>query len=105
MAIFTWKKNLSLNVLTSEEFHNLAIMFISYGASLNSCPKPNEVALKSFASIKRDKLKYIMTTTAFKKHGRTLALFSQIPYVSIAMDEGKKSKNQNLHFVIEAPFS
>lgn len=50
MAIFTGKKNLSLNVLISEEFYNLAIMFISYGAPLNSRPKPTEVALKSFAN-------------------------------------------------------
>lgn len=41
-----------------------------------------------------------MTTLAFQKHRQTLTRFAQVPYCSIAMDEGTTSGLKNLHFVL-----
>lgn len=105
MALFTGKKNLSLDLLTSDEFHSLAISFITYGLEIAGDRHAEEKALKSFNKIKRDKLRYIMTTEAFKHHRRMLHRFSKVPYTCIAMDEGKTSGHNNLHFVLECPQS
>lgn len=105
MGLFTGKKNLSLNLLTSEEFYKLAIDFITYGLQIAGDKHAEEKALKSFKNISRDKLRYIMTTEAFKQHRAMLSKFAQIPYCCIAMDEGTTSGNKNLHFVIESPLT
>ena len=52
MAVFTGQKNLSFNILTSPEFYNLAINFISYGLFIAGVKNYREKALESFNQIK-----------------------------------------------------
>ena len=105
MALFTGKKNLSLDLLTSDEFYELAIDFIKYGLEIAGDMHAEEKALKSFKQINRDRLRHIMTTEAYKNHKYILQRYANLPYTCIAMDEGKTSGRQNLHFVLECPRS
>lgn len=105
MAIFTGEMNLPLDTLTSDSFYQLAIDFISFGLFNANVKNYREKALELFRPIKRDKLRYLMTNEAYKRHRSILTKFSKIPYVSVAMDEGTTAHNQNLHFVLENPLS
>ena len=46
-----------------------------------------------------------MINTAYKKHRKIISQFEDVPYVSLALDEGKTSGYSNLHFVLESPFT
>mgnify|MGYP001043890419 CR=1 FL=1 len=106
MAAFTGNKNLSLNILSSSEFYELACQFIAYGLSQNSNePNPLCRAHLLFKQLHRDRLRSLMVRTAFNKHQEILQQFSKLPYVSLALDEGTTAKYQNLHFVLESPGS
>ncbi|KAK8880387.1 hypothetical protein M9Y10_003058 [Tritrichomonas musculus] len=105
MAIFTGEMNLSLNTLTSESFYNLAINFISFGLYNAGVKNYREKAVNLFHPIKRDKLRYLMTTEAYQRHRTILDKFAKLSYVCVAMNEGTTAHNQNLHFVLEAPLS
>ena len=105
MAIFTGEMNLPLDLLTSDSFYNLAIDFISFGLFNAGVRNYREKALDIFHQIKRDKLRYLMTSEAYKRHRSILTKFSKFSYVCVAMDEGTTAHNQNLHFVLENPLS
>lgn len=105
MAEFTGKYNLSLNIFSSDDFYNLACKFIAFGISLYDLNNPIEKARKNFRQMKRDKLRSTLIKVAYKKHRKILDAFEDIPYVSLALDEGKTSSHQNLHFVLESPFT
>lgn len=103
MALFTGMKNLPLDLLSSEQFHRLAIDFITFGLQIAGDKHADEKASKSFRKINREKLRYIMTTEAFKHHRFILNRFSKVPFCCVAMDEGTTSGHKNLHFVLECP--
>lgn len=105
MAIFTGEMNLSLDLLTSDSFYKLAIDFISFGLFNAGVRNYRSKALDIFHQIKRDKLRYLMTTEAFKRNRSILTKFSKFSYVCVAMDEGTTAHIQNLHFVLENPLS
>lgn len=107
MAIFTGKYNLSLDVLCSSDFYNLAINLISLGLINSKSAKydPLEEAKSLLRPIKRDKLRYILVNTAFKKHRQIMMNFKKQKYVCLALDEGKTEGYHNLHFVLECPNS
>lgn len=103
MALFTGMKNLPLDLLCSEQFHQLAIDFITYGLEIAGDRRAEEKANQSFNKINREKLRHIMTSEAFKHHRSILNQFSQVPFCCVAMDEGKTSGHMNFHFVLECP--
>ncbi|KAK8880887.1 hypothetical protein M9Y10_003586 [Tritrichomonas musculus] len=105
MAIFTGKKNLSLDVLASDEFYEMACMFIAFGLTLSCSHDPINIARKAFNQIGRDKLRYIMMNTAYRKHRATLNKFTALPYASVSMDEGSTQGISTLHFVVESPLT
>lgn len=47
----------------------------------------------------------VLINVAFQKHRKILQKFEELPYVSLALDEGKTANYQNLHFVLESPFT
>lgn len=107
MAIFTGKYNLSLDVLSSPDFYNLAINLIALGLTNSNkvIYEPLEEAKSLLKPIKRDKLRYVLVNTAFKKHRQIMANFKKQKYVCLALDEGKTEGYQNLYFVLECPNS
>lgn len=105
MAMFTGKHNLALDVLSSDDFYQLATKFIAYGISLYDLNNPYQKAKRAFKQLRRDKLRQIFINVAFQKHRKILQKFEELPYVSLALDEGKTANYQNLHFVLESPFT
>lgn len=97
MAIFTGKYNLSLDVLSSPDFNNLAINLIALGLTNSNkvIYEPLEEAKSLLKPIKRDKLRYVLVNTAFKKHRQIMANFKKQKYVCLALDEGKTEGYQN----------
>ena len=83
----------------------MACLFITYGMQLQNPKACATSALKSFNKIGRDKLRYVMTNTAYRKHRITLSKFASLPYASVAIDEGSTLSIQTLHFVIESPLT
>ena len=103
--MFTVKHNLALDVLSSDDFYQLAIKFIAYGISLYDLNNPYQKAKRAFKHLRRDKLRQIFINVAFQKHRKILQKFEELPYVSLALDEGKTANYQNLHFILESPFT
>lgn len=95
MVMFTGKYNLSLDVLSSPDFYNLAINLIALRLTNSNkvIYEPLEESKSLLKSIKRDKLRYVLVNTALKK------------YVCLALDEGKTEGYQNFCFVLECPNS
>lgn len=103
MASFTGAKNLSLDILSSDEFYDLAVHLIAYGLVQHKVVNPLGKAKSVFRQLKKDKLRSIMVSTAYRKHRKILREYSQQPYKCVALDEGTTYGFQVLHFVLENP--
>lgn len=101
LAILTGKLNLSLNVLTSQEFYKLACKFIALGLCQYSVKGSHSHSMLLFRPISRDTLKQTMVDLAYKKHQEVLGCFSDQPYNCLALDAGTTFNVQYLHFVLE----
>ena len=84
MALFIGMKNLPLDLLCSEQFHQLAIDFITYGLEIAGDRRAEEKAHQSFNKINREKLRHIMTSEAFKHHRSILNQFLQVPFFCVS---------------------
>lgn len=101
MAIFTGKKNLSLEVLSSQQFYDLACKFIQFGTQFPKIADPVNEIPKRFKRLKRDKLRCVLIDTANMERRKALKRFAQCTYTCLALDEGTTASKKNLHFVLE----
>lgn len=105
MAAFTGMKNLSLEILSSNEFYDLAVHLVAYGLVQHKVANPLGKAKSVFRQLHKDKLRSIMVSTAYKKHRNIISKYSEYTYTCVALDEGSTSGYQVLHFVLENPLS
>ena len=103
IAEFTGKKNLSLEVLSSQDFYDLSCKLIAFGLASKKDQYPIENAHMLYHPLKRDKLRLYLIDEAIKKHKEMIKKFADLPYSCISLDEGTTSKYQNLHAILENP--
>ena len=105
LVTFIGRKNISMTVGASDEFYELLVYAFACGAKHGNMAKPLESAYKFIPHLKRDKLTDLFIKTANTIHENTMRLFSadQMPYVSVAIDEGSTMSRKLLDFCLENP--
>ena len=96
--------NLSLTFGSSEQLRHLLVYAASLGATINL---PQEKTLESAEKIiphyDRKEIRNRMIKLAHEVKNISCKRLSQLPYVSIAADEGSTRGTKNLDFVVEFP--
>ena len=105
MALLAGQMNLSLSFLSSVQFHEF-VKFCMVAGNIALDQQNGDLfkQAESFVPAKqRGFFRNEMITTARSVHQMTMIEFKKLPYVAIAVDEGKDSVNKNLDFILENP--
>lgn len=93
--------NLSLNVGTSNEMHNLITTCIKYGIEIGKQNRKSCDIANYYHKTNRETLKQLLIDVANKEHKTIMSHFSLYPYCSIAIDEGTTKRLKQLVFNVE----
>ena len=106
MTLLGGQKNLSLEFLTSPEFNDFIAYCMVAGKVLLSAKSQDDLFTQSKKIIgnhDRNFFRRIMISTSMSVHQLTMSDFKNLPYSTIAIDEGKDTRDKNLDFVLENP--
>ena len=105
MALLAGQMNLSITFLASNQFHEFVKYCMVAGNIALDSKNGNlfEQAEKFIPQKKRGFFRNEMISTAKSVHQLTMNEFKKMPYVAVAVDEGKDSLTKNLDFILENP--
>ena len=102
IAVFVGRRNLSLEAGASEELQSLIKMAIEFGAQES---KKNFDVDKVFRKYTEYTVRKYLIAASIEVNKMQFQLFSQLPFVGVACDEGTTKGIHDLDFVMENPLS
>ena len=108
MSLLGGQKNLSLEFLTSAEFYDYTIFCMVAGKMMLSEHAEGDLFTQAKKTVKRRDRKFFrgnMIDTSQSVHQMTMQDFQKLTFCTIAIDEGKDSREKNLDFIVENPMS